>query len=145
MYKKFLCFIFAMLVILIAGCEQTSSESFSFTYAIEPDNIVRGERIGIAVTLVNNSEKEYVYTGAESDFRATVKLYCNSAEAEYVIPTEPVPSTDDSGKHVVAPHESKTFTFYFLIPADASQGDYNLDLSYKETKVTYNNVFTLED
>lgn len=149
MSKRIICSIMVMATVLVflAGCGGVSAEEFSFSYStkVEQANIVRGARIDISVVLTNDSDKKYTYTGAESDFRANVKLYCDNGGTEYEIVPEAIPSTDDVGKHVVGAHESRSFTFYFAIPGDAPSGDYNLKVSYGQSSKTYSKVFTLSD
>ncbi|MCI5513070.1 MAG: hypothetical protein MR471_03015 [Clostridia bacterium] len=147
MSKRIICSIMAMATVLVflAGCGGTSAEKFGFSFLLETgqSEIVKGARIGISVVLTNDSDKKYTYTGAESDFRANVKLYCDNGGAEYEIAPEAIPSTDDVGKHTVGAHESRSFTFYFAIPGDAPSGDYNLKVSYGQSVETYSGIFTL--
>lgn len=144
MNKRIISFALVIVLVFLVGCSE-SSNKFTFSYSIEQDKIIKGERIGISVTLINDSNKKYTYSGSESEFRATVKLFCNDGEMEYIIPIEPIPSTDDVGKHIIEPHKGKTSTFYFAIPIDAPSGNYNLRVAYKESNTTYTNIFTLTD
>lgn len=145
MKKRIVLLVSAVILIFLAGCIRSSPDSFSFSYSIGQGEIAKGGRIAITVTLTNNSDKEYSYSGSETDFRATVKLFCKNGETEYIVPAEPVPSTDDIGKHVIAPHESRAFTFYFSIPDDAPSGDYNLSVAYQGSGAAYSKIFTLSD
>ena len=128
--------------IILASCHDNSSYRFEFFYSVKNTSINRGEHIEIEVTLKNGSEKQYNYVGPESDFRALAELYCN--ETDYIIPCDPVTSTDDAGKHSVAPGESSTYVYGFMIPQDAPAGEYNLRLSFNTSSQTFNNIFTLD-
>lgn len=145
MKKRIVFFALAVSLIFLVGCSRSSSDSFSFSYSIGHGELIKGGRIEITVTLTNNSDKKYSYSGSESDFRAEVKLFCKNGATEYIVPAEPVPSTDDVGKHVIAPHESRAFTFYFSIPDTAPSGDYNLSVAYQGSDATYSKIFTLTD
>lgn len=135
----------AMALTILAGCNNPSSYVFSFSYSINDDDIIRGEKIEISVELINSSNRKYSYKGAESDYRAIPKLFCIDGETEYLIPADPIPSTTDFGNHIINAHESKTYTFYYLIPLDAPSGEYNLKVSYLDSSDIYTNIFTLED
>ena len=129
--------------IILASCHDNSSYRFDFFYSVKNTSINRGEHIEIEVTLKNSSEKQYKYVGSESDFRASAELYCN--ETDYIIHCDPVPSTDDIGKHSVAPGESRMFVYGFMIPQDAPAGEYHLKLSFYKSSQTFNTIFTLDN
>lgn len=145
MKKRIVFFALAVILIFNVGCDRSSSDSFGFSYSIGQGEITKGGRIEITVTLTNSSHKEYSYSGSESDFRAEVKLFCKNGATEYIVPAEPVPSSDDVGEHTVAPQESRAFTFYFSIPDTAPSGDYNLSVAYQGSDATYSKIFTLTD
>ena len=118
---------------------------FGFSYSIYEGNGNHGERIGITVTLTNQTGEIYKYTGSESQFRARVKLFTMNGDTEYTVPLEPIPDTDDIGEHQIGAGESRSFTFYFNIPSDAPLGVYNLWAAYKDSQITFSGVFAIID
>ena len=118
---------------------------FGFSYSVYEGNGGHGERIGITVTLTNQTGESYTYTGSESQFRARVKLFTMNGNTEYSVPLEPVPDTDDIGEHEIKAGESRSFTFYFNIPSDAPLGVYNLWAAYKDSEITFSDVFAIID
>ena len=141
MRKAIIIFSFIMSIVVIASCSDNSSYSFAFSYSLKGASIHRGGHIEIEVVLKNNTKKQYNYVGSESDFRASVQLYCN--ETDYIIPYDPIPSTTDIGKHSIAPGESRSVVFGFLIPQDAPCGDYNLRVSFDKSDQTFISIFKL--
>ena len=122
----------------------SSVYDFGFSYSISDEDVNRGERIGITVTLTNQTGKTYAYTGATSIFRAQVKLYTATENGEYSVPCEPVPDTDDVGEQEIENGESRSFTFYFSIPSDAPVGKYDLDCRFQDSESTFWELFTLD-
>ena len=141
MRKPLLILSFIMSIFVIVSCGEHSSYSFVFSYSLKGTNIHRGDHIEIEVVLKNDSKKQYNYVGSESDFRASVQLYCN--ETDYIIPYDPIPSATDIGKHSIAPGESRSAVFGFLIPQDAPCGDYNLRVSFDKSNQTFISIFKL--
>lgn len=123
----------------------TDVSDFGFSYSIYEGNGNHGERIGITVTLTNQTGESYKYTGSESQFRARVKLFTMNGDTEYTVPLEPIADTDDIGEHKVKAGESRSFTFYFNIPSDAPLGVYNLWAAYKDSQITFSGVFAIVD
>lgn len=123
----------------------TDVSDFGFSYSIDEGNGDRGERIGITVKLTNQTGESYTYTGSESQFRARVKLFTMNGNTEYSVPLEPVPDTDDIGEHEIKAGESRSFIFYFNIPSDAPLGVYNLWAAYKDSEITFSDVFAIID
>ncbi len=144
MRKKILCLMLVIIVLFLTGCDKTPFRDFSFSYEIktEQQEVSRGDRVYITVTLTNDSDFAYIYKGTFSDFDAHERLYCKG----YIIWCEPYPVTDDGPRvHFIKPHQSSSRTYCYIIPDDAPSGDYDLRVGYKDSEATYYKVFTLTD
>ena len=144
MRKKILSFILVIIVLLLTGCDKTPLRDFSFSYEVktEQEEVSRGDRVYITVTVTNDSALPYMYEGSSSDFNAHERLYCKG----YIIWCEPYPVTEDGERvHLIQPHQSSSRTYGYVIPDDAPSGDYDLRVGYEDSEETYYKVFTLTD
>ena len=151
--KKLIAFILTLVCVLgLVGCNTTQDKQndlsettdFAFAYKHIAGTFACGERVGLSVELTNQQNESYVWTGSQSNYRARVKLICNNSGAEYSISPEPIPDTDDMSTHEVKEGETRSFDFYFTIPADAVSGKYSLVCSFENSTQTFDNVFELK-
>ena len=119
-------------------------QEFDFSFVVKEGDFSRGERITVSVSLINQQEISYKWTGSQSNYRARVKLICNNGGDEYSISPEPIPDTDDMSSHEVKAGETRSFDFYFTLPADAVSGKYSLVCSFEDSSKVFENIFTLE-
>ena len=151
--KKLIAFGLALVCVLgLIGCDDTRNKqndlsetaAFGFAYKRIEGIFARGERVGLSVELTNQQNESYVWTGAQTNYRASVKLICNNGGAEYSILPEPVADTDDIATHVVMSGETRSCDYYFIIPADAVSGKYGLVCSFENSTQTFDHVFELK-
>ena len=140
MRKIILCCILILTFVFLSGCGR-SSDRFTFSYEISTEEVSRGDRISITVTLTNDSDLMYIYKGGVSSFSAHERLYCNG----YIIRSISADTDDGSRIHFVKPHQSSSRTFVYVIPDDAPNGDYNLRVGYESSEATYYKVFIISD
>ncbi len=121
------------------------ANDFGFSYNITEGSFVRGERVGISVALTNQKNGSYVWTGSESNYRASVRLICKDGDTEsFICLPELIPDTDDMTEHEMVAGETRTFDYYFTLPANAASGEYSLECRFGNSAETFDNVFTLE-
>ena len=134
----------AQLVDMTVSAGPANKDDFGFSFKMIEGSFVRGERVGLSIDLTNQMNESYVWTGAESNYRASVMLICKNGATEFTISPEPIPDTDDMSEHEVAAGESRSFDYYFNIPADAVSGVYDLECRFDSSKMVFSDVFVLE-
>lgn len=132
-------------IILLSLCLVSCSTEYEFDFAYETieNEWHRDTRNEIMATVINGSDKDYQYEGSSSGFRADVRLYCEVDGVVYEISYEELTITTDVGTHIIKGGEACTTTFYFDIPTDAVLGEYDLEISYMDSKEIFENVITI--
>lgn len=131
----------AFLVLIIcfsafAGCIYTEdfvegdNAKFDFSYEIEKDTYVRGEKIDITANVTNVSGKTYIYTGCSgNDFVPQISLYNSAGGQQYSISADPIVLPDDVVTKKVKNGEIGSAVYSFVIPDDVKLGKYSIKLS----------------
>lgn len=121
---------------------------FVMTCEIEQGTVARGDRIRVATSIQNNSDKAYVYQNNYDSFNPVPSLYTVCKDGtRYSVPIESYPITDDAQTNIwtVDAGERWNAWYYFTIPADAPAGSYSIDLANNTHSQTFENVFVLDD
>lgn len=118
---------------------------FGFSYTVVNDDTIleRGKRVEISVELTNQQSVSYTWKGSYNAFRAGVVFVYTDGDDTFRISPEPSADTDDIGEYAVLPGESRSFSYYFSIPADAPLGNYSIICSFGGTEKVFKDAFTL--
>ncbi|MBQ9806682.1 MAG: hypothetical protein IJW49_09290 [Clostridia bacterium] len=127
------------------GQPQDESDDFLFVFKGKSGYFARGEAMSIEVNLINNTGATHTYDGASS-YRASVKLFCLVNGEEYVLEHAPIADTDDApgSYYDMEAGGSRSWGYYYNIPADAPLGEYTLVCQYQTTRTEFKGYFTLE-
>lgn len=138
------------LILVSCGGEPLFAEElpdFSvLSYEISEPYYVDNFRISVSVTVKNNSDKDFIYYGAESTF------YINSASAyieadgkRYELAFDPVPyNTVETKEHIIKANESVISKVYFMIPPVLALGDYTLEFTHFNNNLKFEDFLTFE-
>ena len=140
----FLCMILLLscILLLFSGCK--SLYKFSFDYEIDVTECIRGSRLVIKTTITNESGFTYTYYGPVDDFSAHMHLYTDVDGETYIMQSETVISPAN-GKWQIENGKSSSSRYWITVPSDAPIGEYNLILTYKDYRVEYENVLTVNE
>ncbi|MGN1154848.1 MAG: hypothetical protein ACI4TK_01585 [Agathobacter sp.] len=119
------------------------STKYQFGYEMSQTTCRRGEKLAIKVTLTNISGEEQHYSGKYSDYNALVKLFFQDKEGIHIMQCMPMSYKEDNteaGEYVVESMESRSKTYYYMIPDYAPVGEYHLELSYDGDATIYRDV-----
>lgn len=122
---------------------QNKNQEFGFTVTVKEGNFAKGETLALEVTMTNQMDSAYTWTGSSSAFHPWVEFVCTTEDGAYQILPEPYPMNDDVGKFSVAPGDKGTEGYGFLIPQDAPDGAYSLICSFQSTQYSFDGVFRL--
>ena len=153
MKKTLILFIITCIfVTLCCSCRQPLSDpadfDFVMTYEIEQKTVARNDRIRVATSIQNNTDKAYVYQDNIDSFNLVPSLYTVSEDGtRYSVPIESYAICDDANTNIytVDAGEKRTSWYYFTIPADAPAGSYSIGLANNTHSQTFENVFVLDD
>ena len=123
------------------GDPQNENDDFLFVFKGRNGYFARGERLGLDVTLINNTGASHQYYGASS-YWADIKLV-SKTNTEYVILPLEHPDTDDAVWREIEAGESFRCCHYIDVPEDAPLGEYTLICDYRTTTTEFEGYFTL--
>ena len=123
---------------------QNEDQDFGFTVTVKDGLFAKGEQLTLEVTLINQMDSAYTWTGSSSAYHAWVELVCTTTHGIYQILPEPYPMNDDVGTFEVQSGGKGTESYCFLIPQDAPVGEYALFCSFQKTTAQFDGVFRLD-
>ena len=123
---------------------------FTFDYDIDVIECRHGSKVELTTTITNDSGYIYKYLGFSTSFRPQVCLYIEKDGDRYEIPID-FSDKNDLSYYEIHNGESRTISVSFEIPALAPLGEYNLVLSYSDSRigisssVEYRNILTVSE
>lgn len=129
---------------LLEQHSQNEDQDFGFTFTVKEGYFAKGEQLTLEVTLINQMDSAYTWTGSSSAYHAWVELVCTTTHGIYQILPEPYPMNDDVGTFEVQSGGKGTESYCFLIPQDAPVGEYALFCSFQKTTAQFDGVFRLD-
>jgi len=130
-----------LLSILFTAC--STEWKFDFSYEVEETQWEKGKMYELEAIIKNVSGKTYQYDGGYSTFGAEVKLYYEENGTSYVMIYEDITHTTDIGTYTVEHNQSSSRTYCFEVPESAPEGTYDLELSYKDSNMIFDDVITV--
>ena len=128
--------------ILIDGKQDIQISQLSFWNSLEnsPVTVTVGSSLEITVGMTNISDQNLEFSGSWSAAAPNAILTMNDTN---VILHEDSPMTEEYQKYILAPGESREFTYTFLVPPNAAPGTYDLCISYGSLIRIYKNAVTI--
>ena len=123
--------------ILIDGEQTVVVGGLQFYHSLQgggPVVGVLGSTFEITVGMTNRTLKDIEFTGSWMAFVPNAILTMNDTN---VILHEDYPMTEEYQKYILAPGESREMTYTFLIPEQATCGEYDLVVSFGEHSFTF--------
>ena len=126
-----------------ADADSRNQSDFICSGKLNKESFQQGESGTVTTELLNRSGETYIYQGAYSDYRPTVRLVHAATGTE--LPIDELPSTDDHGTYKIYSTEIRFTEFHFTVPDNAKTGEYNLYISFKDYSTVLNGVMTVTE
>lgn len=96
------------------------------SYSITQEVFSPGDTVSVTV-VVKNVARKFTYTGSIQDQFGYAALLLDNVDDSFVIPQVETPKTDDNTQREFAHLETAQYTYQFVIPQDAPEGNYILE------------------
>ena len=146
-----------MLVGMFSSCEGIGDEALQidsyapkFDVSYEPlpkSEYRRGETFTITTCVTNISGKDLTYSAVINSYYPTIELYCNidGGKVKSKIEHEEVETYSGFDEFTAKAGQVGSYTYTFILPADATLGTYDVTLSYRGVSETFMDVLVVTD